>query len=56
MTGAPTHRRAPNRVSGRSIPRSLSSLVNFGRKLAEGTPAEVQRNAAVLEAYLGRAA
>jgi branched-chain amino acid transport system ATP-binding protein len=31
-------------------------VIEQGRKLAEGTPAEVQRNAAVLEAYLGRAA
>jgi len=31
-------------------------VIDQGRKLAEGTPAEVQRNAAVLEAYLGRAA
>ena len=28
-------------------------VMDFGAKLAEGPPAEIQRNAAVLEAYLG---
>jgi branched-chain amino acid transport system ATP-binding protein len=31
-------------------------VIDQGRRLAEGTPAEIQRNPAVLEAYLGRSA